>query len=465
MNEVKRLEIDRSTEEWQELDRRHYLHPFTDYKQLHAKGARVITRAEGVYLYDTEGHRILDGMAGLWCVNLGYGRRELAEAAYRQMLELPYYNSFFQTAHPPAIELARQLVELTPPQFNHVFFTGSGSEGNDTVVRLVRRYWDLLGQAERKVIISRENAYHGSTMAGASLGGMEFMHKQGGLPIPDIVHIRQPYWYGEGGDLTPDDFGLVAARALEQKIGELGPERVAAFIAEPIQGAGGVIIPPDTYWPEIQRICDQYDVLLVADEVICGFGRTGEWFGSNYYGIRPDLMTIAKGLSSGYLPIGGVMVGDRVADVLIEKGGEFAHGYTYSGHPAACAVASENLRLLQTEAIVPRVRDEMGPYLAEKWRALGEHPLVGEARSVGLVGALELVRDKPGRVFFDKKGEVGNICRDYCFGNDLIMRAVRDTMICAPPLVITREQIDELAEKAWRCLDLTLQQCRDEGRC
>lgn len=465
MNKARPSEIERSTEEWQELDRRHYLHPFTDYKQLHAKGARVITRAEGVYLYDSEGHRILDGMAGLWCVNLGYGRRELAEAAYRQMLELPYYNSFFQTAHPPAIELARQLVELTPPQFNRVFFTGSGSEGNDTVVRLVRRYWDLLGQSERKVIISRENAYHGSTMAGASLGGMEFMHKQGGLPIPDIVHIRQPYWYGEGGDLTPDDFGLVAARALEQKITELGPDRVAAFIAEPIQGAGGVIIPPDTYWPEIQRICDQYDVLLVADEVICGFGRTGEWFGSDYYGIRPDLMTIAKGLSSGYLPIGGVMVGDRVADVLIEKGGEFAHGYTYSGHPAACAVASENLRLLQSEGIVPRVRDDVGPYLAEKWRALGEHPLVGEARSVGLVGALELVRDKPGRVFFEKKGEVGNICRDHCFANDVIMRAVRDTMICAPPLVITREQIDELAEKAWRCLDLTLQQCREEGRC
>jgi putrescine aminotransferase len=465
MNKARPSEIVRSTEEWQELDRRHYLHPFTDYKQLHAKGARVITRAEGVYLYDSEGHRILDGMAGLWCVNLGYGRRELAQAAYRQMLELPYYNSFFQTAHPPAIELARQLVELTPPQFNRVFFTGSGSEGNDTVVRLVRRYWDLLGQGERKVIISRENAYHGSTMAGASLGGMEFMHKQGGLPIPDIVHIRQPYWYGEGGDLTPDDFGLVAARALEQKITELGPDRVAAFIAEPIQGAGGVIIPPDTYWPEIQRICNQYDVLLVADEVICGFGRTGEWFGSDYYGIRPDLMTIAKGLSSGYLPIGGVMVGDRVADVLIEKGGEFAHGYTYSGHPASCAVASENLRLLHSEGIVPRVRDDVGPYLAEKWRALGEHPLVGEARSVGLVGALELVRDKPGRLFFEKKGEVGNICRDHCFANDVIMRAVRDTMICAPPLVITREQIDELAEKAWRCLDLTLQQCREEGRC
>jgi len=455
---------DRSTAAWQELDRQHYLHPFTDFKALHAKGTRIITRAEGVYLYDSDGNRILDGMAGLWCVNLGYGRRELAEAAFRQMLELPYYNSFFQTAHPPAIELAKQLVDLTPPQFNRVIFTGSCSEGNDTVVRLVRRYWDLQDQPERKVIISRVNAYHGSTMAGASLGGMAFMHEQGGLPIPHIEHIPQPYWYGEGGDLSPAEFGLKAASALAGKIEELGAHRVAAFIGEPIQGAGGVIIPPDSYWPEIQRICDRYGILLVADEVICGFGRTGHWFGSDLYGIRPDLMTLAKGLSSGYLPIGGVMVADRVADVLIDKGGEFAHGYTYSGHPAACAVASVNLTLLQQEQLVERTRDETGPYLASKWRQLAEHPLVGEARSVGLIGALELVRDKRTRRFFDRRGEVGTICRDFCFQNGLIMRAVRDTMIISPPLVINREQIDELAEKAWRCLDLTLERCRAEGR-
>jgi putrescine aminotransferase len=455
---------DRTTADWQALDRQHYLHPFTDYKFLHAKGARVIVKAEGVYLYDSDGNRILDGMAGLWCVNAGYGREELVAAAEKQLRELPYYNSFFQTAHPPVIELARQLVELTPPQFNRVFFTGSGSEGNDTVVRLVRRYWDLLGQPQRKVIISRVNAYHGSTMAGASLGGMAFMHEQGGLPIPDIVHIPQPYWYADGGDLSPAEFGLKIARALEQKIEELGAHRVAAFIGEPIQGAGGVIIPPETYWPEIQRICDKHGILLVADEVICGFGRTGHWFGSNLYGIRPDLMTIAKGLSSGYLPIGGVMVGDRIADVLIEKGGEFAHGYTYSGHPVACAVASVNLTLIQQEKLVERTRDETGPYLAAKWRQIAEHPLVGEARSMGLIGALELVRDKGSRRFFDNRGEVGTICRDFCFQNGLIMRAVRDTMIISPPLVISREQIDELAEKAWRCLDLTLERCRAEGR-
>ena len=448
----------------QELDRRHFLHPFTDFKALAAKGTRVIVRAEGVYLYDSDGKQILDAMAGLWCVNVGYGRVELADVARAQMVELPYYNSFFQTAHPPAIELARQLVDVTPPQFNHVFFTGSGSEANDTVVRMVRRYWDLLGEPDRTVIISRENAYHGSTMAGASLGGMAFMHAQGGLPIPGIVHIRQPYWYADGGELSPEEFGLVAAQALEQKIAELGPGKVAAFIGEPIQGAGGVIIPPETYWPEIQRICDRHGILLVADEVICGFGRTGHWFGSDRFGIRADLMAIAKGMSSGYLPIGGVMVADRVAEVLISRGGEFAHGYTYSGHPVACAVASANLRIIERENLVARVRDELAPSLAAKWRQLAEHPLVGEARCTGLIGALELVRDKANRRFFDKRGEVGTICRDFCFDNGLIMRAVRDTMIVSPPLVISPAQLDELAEKAWRCLDLTLARCRAEGR-
>jgi len=455
---------DKTTAYWQELDRQHYLHPFTDFKSLHAKGTRVIVKAEGVYLYDSEGERMLDAMAGLWCVNVGYGRRELAEAAYRQMLELPYYNSFFQTAHPPVIELAKQLVDLTPPQFNKVFFTGSGSEGNDTVLRIVRRYWEILGQPERKVVVSRVNAYHGSTIAGASLGGMGYMHEQGGLPIPDIVHIPQPYWYAEGGTLSPAEFGLKVAHALEQKILEVGPHRVAAFIGEPIQGAGGVIIPPDTYWPEIQKICEHYGILLVADEVVCGFGRTGHWFGCERFGFKPDLMTIAKALSSGYLPIGGVMVADKVAEVLVDRGGEFAHGFTYSGHPVACAVASANLTILQQENLVTRTRDETGPYLAKKWRELADHPLVGEARSVGLIGALELVKDKATRRFFDKRGEVGTICRDFCFQNGLIMRATRDTMIVSPPLVINREQIDELAEKAWACLDLTYARCRQDGR-
>jgi putrescine aminotransferase len=444
-----------TTRDLQALDARHYLHPFTDFQALAGEGSRIITRAEGVYLYDSDGRQVLDGMSGLWCVNVGYGRDEIVEAAARQMRELPYYNSFFKSANPPAVELAALLAELTPPQFNHVFFTNSGSEANDTIVRMVRRYWDLLGEPGRSVIISRHNAYHGSTMAGASLGGMAAMHGQGGLPIPDIVHIEQPYWYENGVDLPPEEYGLRAARRLAEKIEQIGPGRVGAFIGEPIQGAGGVIVPPDSYWPEIQRICREYGILLIADEVICGFGRTGRWFGCEHFGIEPDFLTIAKGLTSGYQPLGGVMVGDRVAEVLIGRGGEFHHGYTWSGHPVACAVALANLAIVRRERLVERVHDEIGPYLQRRWRELADHPLVGEVRGVGMLGALELVAHKGSRTFFRDRGAVGTICRDHCFANGLVMRAVRDTMIIAPPFVITTGEVDELVSRARRCLDLT----------
>ena len=448
------------TEQWQELDRLHHLHPFTDSKSLHRKGSRVITRADGVYLWDSEGRKILDAMAGLWCVNIGYGREELARVAYEQMQQLPYYNTFFQTTHPPAVDLAELLSQVTPAHLNHVFFTNSGSEANDTVVRLVRHYWSARGKGSRKIIISRENAYHGSTMAGASLGGMKPMHKQGGLPIPDIEHITQPYWYALGGDLSPEEFGLQAARALEDKILELGADRVAAFIGEPIQGAGGVIVPPRSYWPEISRICRKYEVLLVADEVICGFGRTGKWFASEYFGIEADLMSIAKGLSSGYLPIGGVMISDAVADVLINQGGEFQHGFTYSGHPACCAVAAANIRILRDERIIERAEAETGPYLQARIREFESHPLVGEVRGVGMFGAVQLAKDKSKRSPFDSPGEAGNLCKDHCTDNDLVMRAVGDSMILSPPLIISKSEIDELMEKAGRAIDLT---ARDLG--
>jgi putrescine aminotransferase len=399
--------------------------------------------------------RLLDAMAGLWCVNVGYGRHELADVAAAQMRELPYYNNFFKTANPPAIALSALLAEVTPPQFSRVFYAGSGSEANDTIVRLVRRYRDVRGEPKRKTIISRWQGYHGSTVAGASLGGMSAMHEQGDLPIPGIVHIDPPYWYGLGGDLSQEEFGLKAARLLEEKILELGPETVTAFIGEPIQGAGGVIIPPMNYWPEIERICRKYGVLLVADEVICGFGRTGNWFGCETFGFKPDLMAMAKGMSSGYLPIGGVMVSDELANTLIADGGEFYHGYTYSGHPACSAVAERNIRIIRDEGLVERVRTDTGPYLQARWRELGEHPLVGEARGVGFIGALELVKDKATRTRFDPLGEVGTVCRDFCFKNGLVMRAVWDTMIMSPPLIMTRAEIDEFIALARRCLDLT----------
>jgi len=444
------------TREWQALSSEHHLAPFSDYKQLKEVGPRIITRSSGVYLWDSEGHKILDGMSGLWCVAIGYGREELADAAAKQMRELPYYNLFFMTAHPPVLELAKVISEIAPEGMNHVFFTGSGSEGNDTMLRMVRHYWAIKGQPNKKTIISRVNGYHGSTVAGASLGGMTYMHEQGDLPIPGIVHIPQPYWFGEGGDMSPDEFGIWAAEQLEKKILELGVDNVGAFIAEPIQGAGGVIVPPESYWPKIKEILDKYDILFVADEVICGFGRTGEWFGSDFYGLKPDMMTIAKGLTSGYIPMGGLIVRDEVVAVLNE-GGDFNHGFTYSGHPVAAAVALENIRILREERIVERVKAETAPYLQKRLRELSDHPLVGEVRGVGLLGAIELVKDKATRARYTGKG-AGMICRTFCFENGLIMRAVGDTMIIAPPLVISFVEIDELIEKARKCLDLTLAQ-------
>jgi putrescine aminotransferase len=448
-----------STSHWQALDRAHHLHPFTDHKNLAEVGSRIIVKADGSYLWDSEGRRLLDAFAGLWCVNIGYGRKELADAAHRQMLELPYYNTFFKTSTPPAVELSQLLSELTPAGLNHVFYGSSGSDANDTIARMIRQFWNLEGKSKKKIIISRENGYHGSTMVAASIGGMTYMHALADLPLPGFVHIAQPYWYGLGGDLTPDEFGLKAARALEDKILELGPDNIAAFFGEPIQGAGGVIIPPDSYWPEIQRICRKYDVLLVADEVICGFGRTGRWFASDHFGIEPDFMTMAKGITSGYLPLSAAMVGDRVAKTLFDSG-DFNHGYTYSGHPVACAVALENIRILREEGIVDRVRTDTGPYLAERLRELNQHPLVGEVRSLGFIGAIELVKDKVKRQTYEPLGKVGIICRDHCFRLGLVMRATRDTMLISPPLIWTHAHIDEFMALTQKALDLTLADLR-----
>lgn len=450
------------TEELQKRDAAHHLHPFTAQHDLANKGSRIITSAQGVYVYDSNGEELLDAMAGLWCVNIGYGREELAQAAERQMRELPYYNTFFQTTHIPAIDLSEKLAKLAPRDLNHVFYAGSGSEANDTNIRIVRQYWALLGHAEKNIIISRKNAYHGSTLGGASLGGMNSMHQQGGLPIPNVQHINQPDWWAEGGELSPEEFGLARARELEEAIVEFGEERVAAFIAEPVQGAGGVIVAPDTYWPEIQRICDKYEIILIADEVICGFGRTGNWFGSQTMKIRPDIMTIAKGLSSGYQPIGGSIVSKKIAEVIGKD--EFNHGYTYSSHPVAAAVALANLNIIESEGIVERVQNETGPYLAKKWATLADHPMVGEAKIVGMMGSIALTPDKENRAkFLSPSGTVGYICRECCFANNLIMRHVGDRMIISPPLIIDKEQIDILIERAWKSLDEGMSKVKEKG--
>ncbi|MBV8465051.1 MAG: aspartate aminotransferase family protein [Burkholderiales bacterium] len=447
----------RSTREWQELDAAHHLHPFSDMGSLNKAGSRVITHAEGVYLYDSEGNKIIDGMAGLWCVNVGYARKELAEVAYKQMMELPYYNTFFKTTHPPVIELSKLLADVTPVGFEHFFYCNSGSEGNDTVLRIVHQYWNAQGKPGKKWIVSRRNGYHGSTIAGGSLGGMGYMHEQMPSRVENIAHIDQPYWFAEGGDLTPAEFGLKCAQQLEAKILELGAENVGAFIGEPFQGAGGVIFPPETYWPEIQRICRQYDILLCADEVIGGFGRTGEWFAHQHFGFEPDLMTLAKGLTSGYVPMGTVAIRRKVADALIAAG-DFNHGLTYSGHPVAAAVAVANIKLLREGGIVHQVKTETGPYFQKSLReALSGNNLVGEVQGVGLVAGIQFTQDKATRKRYTNAYEIGTMCRDHCFQNNLIMRATADRMLLSPPLVIKRSEIDELVEKAAHCIKLTAQ--------
>lgn len=451
-----------TTQEWQALDAAHFLHPFTDHKALAEQGSRIITRAKGVYLWDSEDRKILDGMAGLWSAAVGHGRPELVEAAARQMSELSYYNAFFKTATPPAIALAHRLADLTGQRFRRVFFASSGSEAVDSIIRTMRHYWALAGQPARQIIIGRQYGYHGSTIAGSAAGGMSDMHKQAGQ-APGFSHIMAPYWYGMGRGETPEDFGRRAAQALEERILELGPENVAGFLAEPLQGAGGVIIPPSTYWPEIQRICRKYDILLAADEVICGFGRTGRWFGSDTYLIEADLMSVAKGLTSGYVPLSAMLVGERVADMLIAEGGEYYHGFTYSGHPVACAVALANLDVIERDRLVEassRQGDKLRAALRDR---LADHPLVGEIRGVGLVGAIELTADKRTQAFFPEEADVGMRCRNHCFRNDFIMRAVRDTMIFAPPFIIDDEQIEEFVSRAAHAIDLTYAEVKDAG--
>jgi putrescine aminotransferase len=449
----------------QAIDAAHHLHPFTDHREMRGAGSRMIVSAKGPFIYDSEGNELLDGMAGLWCVNIGYGRDELAEAAYSQMKELPYYNSFFKCSTPTPVLLAKKLAEIAPKNINQVFFGSSGSESNDTALRLVRHYWALEGKPEKNRIISRKMAYHGSTVAGASLGGMDGMHAQLGGAVPNIVHVMMPYAYELATPGESDhDFGLRAARAVEDAILEAGADKVAAFIGEPIMGAGGVKIPPASYWPEIQRICRKYDVLLMLDEVITGYGRTGEWFAAQTFGIEPDTITTAKALTSGYLPLSALLVGDRIARTLVEKGGEFYHGYTYSGHPVCCAVALKNLDIIEREGMIERVKTETGPYFAKALKEkVSGHPLVGETRSVGLMAAIEIVRDKATRERFSPAGSAAVLIRDHAIANGMMLRATGDTMILSPPLIWTRETIDLACERIVKALDLAEADLRKRG--
>ena len=441
--------------ELRRLDLAHHLPAQSDYRLQEALGgSRFITRADGCFIFDGDNTKILDGMAGLWCVNVGYGRKELADAAYEQMLELPYYNTFFKTATPPPVMLAAKIAEKMGGHLSHVFFNSSGSEANDTVFRLVRHYWTLKGQPQREVFISRWNAYHGSTVAGASLGGMTYMHVQGNLPVPGVEHVMQPYSFNDGFGEDPDAFADRAVQAIEDRILAVGPENVAAFIGEPVQGAGGVIIPPESYWPKVEALCRKYGILLVCDEVICGFGRLGHWFGHQHYGIKPDIIAMAKGLSSGYLPISAVGVADFIVDELKAHDGDFVHGFTYSGHPTACAVALKNIEIMERENLIERTRLDTGPYIAKAMATLNNHPLVGEVRSLGLIGAIEIVSKKgTNQRFGGAEGTAGPIVRDACIANGLMVRGIRDSIVFCPPLIISHAEIDQMVAIIAKSLD------------
>jgi putrescine aminotransferase len=448
------------TKRWRALDAAHHIHPFTETRSLVAEGVRVITRGKGIYIWDSEGKKLLDGMSGLWCLQLGYGNKELAKAGCDALKTLPYYNHFFKTTNPWTAELAAKLVQLLPEGHSHVLFANSGSEANDTALKLIRYYWNLKGRPQKKIHLSRLQSYHGVTLGAASLSGLTPMHPQWDLPLPGFAKAPAPYWYGakEGGlgDITPDEFGLLIARETADIIRQIGPDRIASFSAEPVQGAGGLILPPATYWPEIARICKANDILLHTDEVVTGFGRMGAWFGSDVFGLEPDIMTMAKGLSSGYQPISAVSLGERMGQALSTANEELVHGYTYSGHPVASAVALKNLEILEREKIIARVKNRIGPYFQRRLRETFEdHPLVGEVRGMGLLGAMELVENKAERKHFTNVGKVGTICRDHCFKNGLVMRAIRDTMVLAPPLIITQAEVETLLKKAKLCIDKT----------
>ena len=449
-----------SSRRLQALDAAHHVHPFSDTAALNREGVRVITRAEGVYLWDSDGRRIIDGMSGLWCVQLGYGNAELAAAGYEALKALPYYNHFFKTSNPWTIELAAKLASLLPAGHSRILFANSGSEANDSALKLVRYYWNLRGRPKKKIHISRDYAYHGVTFASASLSGLTPMHPQWDLPLAGFEKVAAPYWFGAKaagfGNVDPDTFGRIIARKLEEKILELGPENVASFSAEPVQGAGGVIFPPSSYWPDVQAICTKYDVLLHLDEVITGFGRLGTWFGAAAYDLAPDIMTMAKGLSSGYQPISAISLGIRMAETILNANEELVHGFTYSGHPVASAVALKNLEVLERDNVVSNVKSGIGPYFQRRLReCFSAHPVVGEVRGEGLLAAIELVADKRERVFFPDIGDVGARCRNYCFESGLICRAIRDTMVLAPPLVIRETEVEEIINLLKAAIDNT----------
>lgn len=443
--------------ELSELDAAHHIHPFTDNNAVAAQGgAKVISKADGAYVYTQDGERLLDCMAGLWCVHIGYNRPEMATAIADQVRKLPYFNSFFGNAPDITIELAVKLSEITPDKINSFFFTNSGSESNDTIFKLARHYWAVKGKPRKKLFITRQYAYHGASGISTSLSGLSMMHSQWGFPLAEIGgHVMGPYKFLHGQDMDDEAFTNLCIEALDKRILELGAENVAAFMAEPVYGAAGVIPPPSDYWPRVQEVCRKHNVLVCVDEVITGFGRVGEWFGSQLYGIDPDFLTMAKGLTSGYVPMGAVGIADEVADVIRKDGGYLAHGFTYSGHPVAAAAALQNLEIIKNEKLVERTRDDIGPYLQHRFASLGNHPIVAETRGVGAMAALEIVRDKTTSQPFSEHIRAAYKAQNFAARHGVLVRAMRECLFCAPPLTITHEEIDRMVNALRNALDDT----------
>jgi 4-aminobutyrate--pyruvate transaminase len=439
-------------------DVQYQLHPFTNLSTHQNQGPLVITSGKGVYVYDESGREYIEGLAGLWCTGLGFGEERLAEAAARQLRRLPYYHQFGSKAHDVAIDLAEKLIGLMPVPMSKVFFNNSGSEANETAMKVVWYYNNARGRYRKKKIVSRLRGYHGTTIGAASLTGLAASHKDFDLPLPQIRHADCPYYYryGKTGE-REEDFATRLAEQLDALIEREDPDTVAAFIAEPVMGAGGVLVPPRTYFDKVQAVLKKHDVLMIADEVICGFGRTGKMFGSETFGIRPDIMVMAKQLSSGYLPVSATAISDDIYRALVtqsERHGTFAHGYTYTGHPAACAVALEVLAIYEERDLLGHI-GRIGPRLQQGLRELENHPLVGEIRGVGLIAGVELVTNKATKAQFDPPGAAGTLFIQRAQANGLIVRALQDTVALCPPLIISEPELDEMLRRFGKALDET----------
>ena len=434
----------------------YHLHSYTNARKHEEVGPIVIAGGKGMHVTDTDGKTYIEAMAGLWSVAVGFGEERLAEAAARQMKQLNYYHTFTHKSHGPAIELAEKLVAMAPVPMSKAYFTNSGSEANDTMIKLVRYRSNALGKPEKKKIISRIKGYHGVTLASASLTGLPNNHRAFDLPMEGILHTTCPHYWREGREGESEEaFATRCAEDLDAMIQAEGPETVAAFIGEPVMGAGGVIVPPATYWEKIQAVLKKYDILLVADEVICGFGRTGQMFGCQTYGIEPDIMTVSKALSSSYLPISALLINDRVYQPVADESSEigtFGHGFTASGHPVAAAVALENLKIMEEKGLVAHAAD-LAPYFQDRLHSLLDHPLVGEVRGVGLIAAIELVTDKEKKLSAQPAGTLAARAFGLVQKNGVILRAIGDALAVCPPLIVEKEHVDTIVETTRRSLD------------